>query len=89
MDTDPPRPLVAGMAISVADPGGPIELAKKTMATLRSAPLPPARRSCWLAAARAAADAGKEGGFLGFGAERVSAGERRMLEQVRAVLGLA
>ena len=44
----------------------------------------------WLvAAAQAAADAGKEGGFLGFGAERVSAGERRMLDQVRAVLGMA
>ena len=42
-----------------------------------------------LAAAQAAADAGKEGGFLGFGAERVSAGERGMLDQVRAVLGMA
>jgi hypothetical protein len=43
----------------------------------------------WLvAAAQAAADAGKEGGFLGFGAERVSAGERRMLEQVRAAIGM-
>ena len=40
-------PLVAGVAISLADPGGPIELAKETMATLRSATLPPARRSCW------------------------------------------
>ena len=34
-------PLVAGVAISLADPGGPIELAKETMATLRSATLPP------------------------------------------------
>jgi hypothetical protein len=137
-------PLVAGVAISLADPGGPIEVAKETMATLRSATLPPARRSCWrrwpwmsrhwrsqkqnplgdfkptsgqqvleefrevnelvtakatpqeveafrrwlVAAAQAAADAGKEGGFLGFGAEQVSAGEQRMLEQVRAVLGV-
>ena len=30
-------PLVAGVAISLADPGGPIELAKETAATLRSA----------------------------------------------------
>jgi hypothetical protein len=30
-----------------------------------------------LAAAQAAADAGKEGGFLGFGGEQVSAGEQR------------
>jgi hypothetical protein len=46
-------------------------------------------RQSLLAAAQAAADAGKEGGFLGFGAERVSAGERGMLDQVRAVLGMA
>jgi hypothetical protein len=138
-------PLVAGVAISLADPGGPIELAKETMATLRSATLPPSQEELlasvaldvqalaqqkqnplgdfkprggqqvleelrevdqmvaakatpeeveafrgWLvAAAQAAADAGKEGGFMGFGAERVSAGEQRMLEQVRAAIGLA
>lgn len=138
-------PLVAGVAISLADPGGPIELAKETMATLRSATLPPSQEELlasvaldiqalaqhkqnplgdfkprsgqqvleelrrvnelvtakatpeeveafgrWLlAAAQAAADAGKEGGFLGFGAERVSAGEQQMLDQVRAVLGMA
>jgi hypothetical protein len=34
-----------------------------------------------------AADAGKEGGFMGFGGEQVSAGEQRMLDQVRAALG--
>jgi hypothetical protein len=138
-------PLVAGVAISLADPGGPIELAKETMATLRSATLPPSQeellvavaldvqalaqqkqnplgdfkprggqqvleelrevdemvaakatpeeveafRSWLVAAAQAAADAGKEGGFMGFGAERVSAGEQRMLEQVRAAIGMA
>jgi hypothetical protein len=138
-------PLVAGVAISLADPGGPIEMAKETMATVRSATLPPSQEELlaavaldiqamtqqkqnplgefkprggqqvleelkavnelvtakatpdeaeafrrWLvAAAQAAADAGKEGGFLGFGAERVSAGEQRMLEQVRAALGVA
>lgn len=137
-------PLVAGVAISLADPGGPIEVAKETMATLRSATLPPSQeellaavaldiqalsqnkqnplgdwkprggeqvleelraadqlvaakatpeeleafRRWLLASAQAAADAGKEGGFLGFGAERVSAGEQRMLDQVRAVLGM-
>ena len=46
-------------------------------------------RAWLLTAAQAAADAGKEGGFLGFGAERVSAGERQMLEQVRAVIGMS
>ena len=36
-------PFVAGMAISLADPGGPFEVAKETMATLRSATNPPSR----------------------------------------------
>jgi hypothetical protein len=138
-------PLVAGVAISLADPGGPIEIAKETMATVRSATLPPSQqellaavalevqamtqhkqnplgdfkprggqqvleelktvnelvtarataeeaeafRGWLLVAAQAAADAGKEGGFLGFGGEQVSAGEQRMLDQVRAALGMA
>jgi hypothetical protein len=138
-------PLVAGFAISIADPGGPIELAKETLASLRSATVPPSQEELlasvaldvqalaqqrqsplgdfkptngqlvldelrgvnelvtakatpqevdafrgWLVAtAQAAADAAKEGGFMGFGAERVSAGERQMLEQVRAVLGMS
>jgi hypothetical protein len=44
----------------------------------------------WLvAAAQTAADAAKEGGFLGFGAEQVSAGEQQMLDQVRAAVGVA
>jgi hypothetical protein len=138
-------PLVAGVAISLADPGGPIELAKETVASLRAATLPPSQEELlaavaldvqalaqhkqnplggfkpsggqqvleelrgvnelvkakatpeeaeafgrWLVAtAQAAADAAKEGGFMGFGAEQVSAGEQRMLDQVRAVLGMA
>ena len=138
-------PLVAGLAISLADPGGPIEVAKETMASLRSATLPPSQEELlagvaldvqalaqhrqnplgdfkprsgqqvleelrgvnelvtakatpeeveafrrWLvAAAQSAADAAKDGGFMGFGAAQVSAGEKQMLDQVRAVLGLA
>jgi hypothetical protein len=138
-------PLVAGIAISLADPGGPIEVAKETMASLRSATLPPSQEELlasvalevqalaqrrqnplgdfkpangqvvldelravnelvtakaspqeavafrrWLvAAAQAAADAAKEGGFMGFGAEQVSAGEQQMLNRVRATLGMA
>ena len=137
-------PLVAGVAISLADPGGPIEVAKESVASLRSATLPPSQEELlaavaldvqalaqqrknplgdfrprsgqqileelrgvnelvtakatpqeaeafrrWLvAAAQAAADAAKEGGFMGFGAEQVSAGEQRMLDQLRAALGL-
>ena len=138
-------PLVGGMAISIADPGGPIELAKETMASMRAAVTPPrqeellvavaqdlmavlqqkenpmtgfkvenaalagqqildelhevdrivkakatpdeseAFREWLLTVAQAAADAAKEGGFLGFGAEQVSKGEHAMLEQLRAV----
>ena len=140
-------PFVAGMAISLADPGGPIEATKETMATLKSATNPPSREQLlaevaleiqamtqqkqsplggyrpsasgapageqlleelravqavvaakaaheeaaafgrWLvAAAQAAADAAKEGGFMGFGAEQVSEREEAMLNQVRAAV---
>ena len=139
-------PFVAGMAISLADPGGPIEATKETLATLRSATNPPSREQLlaevaleiqamtqqkrsplggyrptgdapvgeqvlaelravqalvaakaqpeeaaafgvWLvAAAQAAADAAKEGGFLGIGAQRVSDREQAMLDQVRAAV---
>ena len=43
-------------------------------------------REWLLAAAQAAADAAKEGGFLGFHAVRVSEGEQRMLDKLREVL---
>ena len=139
-------PMVAGLAITVADPGGPIEAAKESMAALKSATNPPSREQLltevaldvqasaqqrhnplkgykptgdkrpgdqvvdelrgvteivsakataeesaafgeWLvAAAQAAADAAKEGGFMGFGSEQVSAGEQAMLEKVRAAV---
>lgn len=139
-------PFVAGLAISLADPGGPIEAAKETMATMKSASNPPSREQlltdvaldvqtmvqqhqhplkgykptkspagdavveelrevkaivateatpeetdafgAWLvASAQAAADAAKEGGFMGFRAEQVSAGEQAMLDQIRAAVG--
>ena len=40
-----------------------------------------------LTTAQSAADAAKEGGFLGFGAVQVSEGEQSMLEQLRVTLG--
>lgn len=141
-------PFVAGMAISLADPGGPVEATKETMATLDTALNPPSREQLlaevalevqamsqqkqsplggyrpsadgthwgqqvlaelraaralvdakaspeeaaafgrWLvAAAQAAADAVKEGGFLGIGAQQVSEREEAMLDQVRAAVG--
>jgi len=143
-------PFIAGMAISLADPGGPIEAVKETAATLKTvvgaaegggrgelvpsvarevaqdarertnplAGFKPAKgatagveileelgevdrivaanatpdetsafREWLLAVAQEAADAAKEGGFLGFRAERVSEGEQRMLDRLREVLG--
>ena len=140
-------PIVAGMAITIADPGGPIEISKEMMATLRAATVPPSQEELlaavaldiqamvqqkqnparnfkptsaatagteildelravdaivaekatpeetqafrgWLVmAAQAAADAAKEGGFMGFGAVQVSEGEQTMLDQLRSALG--
>ena len=141
-------PFVAGMAISLADPGGPIELVKETAATVKTVreaagsggrgelvtalakevvadtrerqnPLQDfkpkgalaaqeildelaavnrvasekatpeeadAYRDWLKAAAQDAANAAKEGGFLGFHAERVSEGEQRMLDKLAEVL---
>jgi len=142
-------PFVAGMAISLADPGGPIEAVKETSATLktvlraaeeggrgelvdavasdaaqnmkeRKSPLKgfkpgkganvgveildelrevnrlvsekatpeeaAAMRDLLMDAAQEAANAAKEGGFMGFRAERVSEGEQRMLDSLRETL---
>ena len=43
-------------------------------------------REWLLAAAKGAADAAKEGGFMGFKAERVSQGEKDMLDRLAEVL---
>ena len=41
----------------------------------------------WLVVtAQAAADAAKDGGFMGFGAKQVSDGEQAMLDKVRAAV---
>ncbi len=141
-------PFIAGMAISLADPGGPIELVKETAATLKtvtgaasqgdrgelvsalatevsadakarhnplsgfkakgalagqeileelsavnaivSAKASPEEAEAyrkWLEdAAHEAAQAAKEGGFLGFHAVRVSEGEQRMLDKLGEAL---
>ena len=141
-------PFIAGMAISISDPGGPIELVKETAATLKTvtgaaaegdrgelvtalagevsaeakerknplkdfkargalagqeileelaavnaivsakaSPEDAEAYRAWLNdAAREAADAAKEGGFLGFHAVRVSEGEQRMLDKLAEVL---
>jgi hypothetical protein len=141
-------PMVAGAAITIADPGGPIEVVKETSAVVkfvtssaseqrddlvgeiarevrglaeqRQNPLgdfkprgalaakeiidelsranevvgakaspeeAEAFRAWILECAQRAADAAKEGGFMGFHAERVSQGEKDMLAQLRSALG--
>ena len=138
-------PFVAGMALTLADPGGPIEVVKETAAALRvvteagergalvgalaaeaaadakarhnpladfkpkgtlagqeileeitavnaiaSSKATPEEAEAYRAwlwdAAREAANAAKEGGFLGFHAVRVSEGEQRMLDKLEAAL---
>jgi hypothetical protein len=140
-------PLVAGMAISLADPGGPIEAIKESSAAIKTVleaaeggghgefvqalaadvaeqarrhqnpmagfkpkgahareeildelravnalliekttPDEAAQFREWLkSAAQRAASAAKEGGFLGFHAQRVSEGEQRMLDTLDQV----
>jgi hypothetical protein len=140
-------PLVAGMAITLADPGGPIEITKETSAALktvlhgsdgrgelvgaiaagvtedarhRHSPMKDfkpskganagveileelsgvngilaekaspedaaAVREWLLTAAQNAANAAKEGGFMGYHSVRVSEGEEQMLGRLREVL---
>jgi hypothetical protein len=142
-------PLVAGMAISIADPGGPIEVIKETSAVMRLVTEAAAGRDDLVGAvakdvreqaqqrknpvgdfkprgatagkeildelssagqlaeqkadpaearafeewllecAQRAADAAKEGGFMGFKAVQVSEGEEKMLNELRKALGLS
>jgi hypothetical protein len=143
-------PMVAGMAITLADPGGPIEVVKETTAVVKfatgtaseqrddlvgeiaremralveqrknpatgfkprgamagkeildelsrvnesvSAKASPeeaeAFREWIVECAQRAAEAAKEGGFLGFRAEQVSQGEKDMLAQLRGALGMS
>jgi hypothetical protein len=142
-------PMVAGMAITLADPGGPIEVVKETSAVLKFATSSLSERDdlvgelarevrglaeqrknpvgdfkprgalagkeivdeisraneivspkaspeeaeafrAWIMeCAQSAADSAKEGGFMGFHAERVSQGEKDMLAQLRSALGMS
>jgi hypothetical protein len=143
-------PMVAGMAITLADPGGPIEVLKETSAVLKfvtaesaaqeglvgelaqdvralaeqrqnpvrdfkpssaatagkeileelsraaaivsekGTPADAEAFGVWLReCAQRAADAAKEGGFMGFKAERVSAGEQHMLDEIASAVGAA
>jgi hypothetical protein len=143
-------PILAGMAITFADPGGPIEVVKETSAVLKvlqgssgenrddvvgqiardvlahaqerknpvgefkakgalagkeildeisraneivAAKASPeeaeAFRSWLMECAQRSAEAAKEGGFMGFHAERISQGEQDMLAQLGSALGVS
>jgi hypothetical protein len=143
-------PLVAGAALTIADPGGPIEVLKETSAVLKfatgssseqrddlvgeiaremrglveqrknpmadfkprgamagkeivdeisrageivaakaTAEEADAYRAWILECAQRAAEAAKEGGFMGFRAERVSEGEQDMLARLGSALGVS
>ena len=72
------RPLERGTEV-VAELRGVMEV----VAAKASAEEAAAYGSWLLASAQASADAAKEGGFMGFRAEQVSAGEQAMLDRVR------
>jgi hypothetical protein len=140
-------PLVAGMGVSLADIGGPIEMSKESLAAIKTAVTPAegegllvdlstglkvvldqkqnpmsdlkpesgtdpremildelreanrivsekataeeatGYRAWVLQSAKNAADAAKEGGFFGIGAEQVSEGERQILVKLEEILG--
>src|SRR4051812_37487638 len=61
--------------------------AVRAIVAARATPEETAAFGGWLLdSAQAAADAAKEGGFLGIGAQQVSKGEQDMLDRVRAVV---
>ena len=84
-------PFVAGMAISLADPGGPIEATKETMATLKSATNPPTREQLLAEVALEiqAMAQNKQSPLRGYrpAADGGSAGEQ-VLDELRAVQAL-
>ena len=60
----------------------------KALVAAKATPEETAAFGGWLlASAQAAADAAKEGGFMGFKAELVSEGEQSMLDRIREVVG--
>ncbi len=140
-------PMVAGLGVSLADPGGPFEISKEAMAAMRTAAAPTTEhglvvdlaeglkvileerknpvadlkpqsgadpremifdelleanriitekatseeasnyRSWVLTSAKNAADAAKEGGFFGMGAELVSEREQQLLARLEEMMG--
>ena len=79
---------LGGKAPAIVCADADLDLAVKGIVASKATPEETGAFSQWLlTAAQAAADAAKEGGFMGFGAEQVSQGEQNMLDQVRSALG--
>ena len=83
-------PFVAGLAVSLADPGGPFELGKETMATLRSATSPPSREQLLaeVALELQAMTQKKENPLSGFKVDKQSQPGLQVLAELREVSGI-
>ena len=83
-------PFVAGMAISIADPGGPIEVAKETMASFRSASMPPSEEELLLAVGHdiQALARQKQNPLGDFKPTNAALAGQEVLDELRAVNGI-
>jgi hypothetical protein len=83
-------PFVAGMAITLADPGGPIEAAKETMATIKQATNPPSREQLLTDTALdiQAMTQQKHNPLKGYKLEKGQSPGNQVLDELRAVRGI-
>jgi hypothetical protein len=83
------RELVRGRKPAEATAAAIARLAEAARIVDAKAPAEADAFKAWISAtAQTVAEAGKEGGFLGFGGEKVSAAERKTLAEIDTALGL-
>ncbi len=80
-------PLVAGLAVSIADPGGPIEATKETIATIRVMTSPPTDQQLLadIAGEIKALAERRENPFQDFRVEGGAMASQHVLDELRAV----
>ena len=80
-------PFVAGLAISIADPGGPIELARETIATLRATSTPPSQEELLVAVSQEIASMvnQKQNPMAGFKPDRSALAGKVILDELTGV----
>jgi hypothetical protein len=80
-------PLVAGLAISIADPGGPIEATKETIATIRVMTSPPTDQELLaeIASEIKALAERRENPFKDFRVEGGAMASQHVLDELRAI----